>query len=227
MEANSLTKNKNIMKKLKIFILLLIYFLALILLGLAHSEGKPSGPEYYPLKEGHRWTYIVSRVDGKGKKFTQEVTVPGKDKYKGKEYIILQQKDKRGKVRSFCIKDNTGVYWKRLSGTSKFLVGGSSVFTKPIPILQFPLTVGTKWDWEGTLKVPLFVDKKIKMRCRVVAEEEIKVPAGTFRCLKIHIHQLRNKEVSDEYGWYAPGIGQIKYIGKELEKELMSYSLVK
>lgn len=214
------------MKKSKIFIILILYLVALILLGLAHSEEKPSGPDYYPLKKGHKWTYIVSRVDGKGKKFTQEVTVPGKDKYKGKEYTILEQQDKRGKVRSFCIKDTTGVYWKKIGASKKFTPEASSIFTPPIPILRLPLKAGTEWKWKGNLKIA-FINKKITMTCKVVAEEEIKVPAGKFKCLKIHIHQIRNEEVSNEYGWYAPGIGQIKYIGKELEKELVSYSLVK
>ena len=214
------------MKKLKIFILLITYFIALFLLGLAYSEEKPSGSNYYPLKKGDKWTYTVSRVDGKGKKFIQEVTVPGYDKYKKKQYIILQQKDKRGKVRSFCTKDNTGIYWKKIGASKKLTPEVSSVFTPPIPILRFPLEAGNQWNWKGNLKIA-FINKKIDMKCRVLAEEEITVPAGKFKCLKIHIHQLRNKEVSDEYAWYAPGIGQIKYIGKELQKELISYSVSK
>ncbi len=218
---------------LRIYLILIIYFLAFIGVSLLKAQQMPISSEanktpyaddYYPLKEGHKWKYIVYEVTGKGKKFYQEVTVSGTDNYKGKEYIILQQNDYRGKIRSFCIKDTTGIYWKKIGASKKITPEASSIFTPPISILIFPIKVGTEWNWEGTLKIAL-INKKIKMHCKVVGEEEIEVPAGKFKCIKIHIHQLRSDEVSDEYGWYAPGIGQIKYIGKELAKELVSYSL--
>lgn len=208
-------------------LLLAAFILIFFLSGMSKIvAAETAGADYYPLKQGDKWTYDVWRVDGKGKKFTQEVTVPGTDKYDNQNYIILKQKDHRGTVRSFCLKDATGVYWKKIGASKSFTPEASSIFNPPIPILIFPLKAGYKWDWEGTLKIA-FINKKIKMHCEVVAGEEIEVPAGKFKCLKIHIHQVRNEEVSDEYGWYAPGVGQVKYIGKELGKELLSYSVAK
>ncbi|MFH1783513.1 MAG: hypothetical protein ABH868_01240 [bacterium] len=205
----------------------LLIVLFLLISAFSHTNAaEPEGYDYYPLTFAMRWSYEVSQVDGKGKTFIQEVSVPGTDTYKKDQYIILEQKDKRGTIRSFVIKDKSGVYWKKIGASKTFTPEASSVFTPPIPLMKFPLKVGTAWNWEGNLKIA-FINKNINMRCEVVAEEEITVPAGTFKCLKIHIHQLRNKEESNEYSWYAPGIGQIKYIGKELQKELTAYSLPK
>jgi hypothetical protein len=213
------------MKQLKIFAFLIIFIAFFFLSALGKiAAAEPTGYDYYPLKQGDKWTYEVWQVDGKGKKFTQEVSIPGTDKYDDKEYVILKQKDTRGTIRSFCLKDATGVYWKKIGASKSYTPEVSSIFNPAIPILIFPLKAGSIWDWEGTLKIA-FMNKKIKMHCEVVGEEEIEVPAGKFKCLKIHIHQQRNEEISDEYGWYAPGVGQIKYIGKELGKQLVSYSV--
>lgn len=194
-----------------------------MLAGLLYA-GDDIRDNYYPLTKGDTWEYRVYEVNGKDKSFSQTVTVEGKEEYNGIKYDILQQKDKRGVVDSFCIKDKKGVFWKKISARKSYTPRASSVFTPQLPIMMFPLEVGAQWDWKGTLKIAM-INKNITMHCSVVAEEVIEVPAGRFKCIKIHIHQLRNKEVSDEYGWYSPGVGQVKYVGKELAKELVKYKL--
>ncbi len=194
-----------------------------MLAGLLYAGDDIRG-DYYPLIEGDTWEYTVYQVDGKGESFSQTVTVKGKEEYKGLQCNILQQKDKRGILNSYCIKDEKGVFWKKVSARKSYSPAASSVFIPQMPIMMFPLQVGARWDWKGKLKIAM-INKNITMHCTVEEEEVIEVPAGRFRCLKIHIHQLRNNEVSDEYGWYSPGVGQVKYVGKELAKELVKYKL--
>ncbi|MDD5354892.1 MAG: hypothetical protein PHF95_06860, partial [bacterium] len=132
---------------------------------------------------------------------------------------------KRGTVRAYVLRNEKGVFWKKIAASKSFTPEANSVFTPAIPIMMFPLAKDAKWDWEGKLKIA-WINKNIKMHCEILStDEEITVPAGTFKCVKIYIHQVRDNEPSDEYGWYAPGIGQIKYETKKTLKVLKSYNI--
>ena len=101
----------------------------------------------------------------------------------------------------------------------------SAIHEPAIPLFPFTLKKGYKLHWEGKLKIA-WVNKNIILDGEILWEEEITVPAGTFNCIKIHFHQERDKEITDEYAWYADGIGQVKYIGNVYVKELTSYDIV-
>ena len=178
---------------------------------LAAQAAEPKS--YYPLTPGSTWTYLITNHEDKDDTFDEAT------------YDILKQKDKRGIVRSFVVSNDKGIFWKKIGASKSFTPEASSVFTPEIPIMIFPLNQGSKWDWEGNLKIA-WINKHIKMHCEILSTaDEIKVPAGTFKCVKIHIHQERDQEISDEYGWYAPGIGQIKYETKKTLKILKNYSV--
>lgn len=67
------------------------------------------------------------------------------------------------------------------------------------------------------------IDRKIVFDGEVVGFEEVTVPAGKFRCIKLHYHEIRGKEVVDEDVWYAPNVGQVRYDGGEYVKELKEF----
>ena len=194
--------------------------------GLPLLPAQAASPgDYYPLTPGSTWTYLITNHEDKDDTFEQVATIDKPETYEKITYEILKQKDKRGIVRSFVLRNDKGVFWKKIGASKSFTPEAGSVFTPDLPIMVFPLAKGNKWDWEGTLKIA-WINKHIKMHCEVLADnDEITVPAGTFKCLKIHIHQERDKEISDEYGWYAAGIGQIKYETKKTLKVLKSYNV--
>lgn len=200
-------------------------FITFVLLGLSPVLWGAEKDDYYPLTPGSQWVYQITDYENKNDVFDQTATIELPETYGRVICGILKQKDKRGIVRAFVVKNEKGVFWKKIGASKSFTPEASSVFTPEIPIIMFPLAKGSKWDWEGKLKIA-WINKNIKMRCEVVSDnEELTVPAGTFKCVKIHIHQIRDDELSDEYGWYAPGIGQIQYQTRKTLKILKKYQI--
>lgn len=200
------------------FILMSFLFLPIICTSVEKTD-------YYPLTKGITWVYEVTNFEADNEKFEQAVSIERPETYEGKLYHILRQKDKRGIIRSFVQKNEEGVFWKKIGARKALTPEATTIFTPDLPIMFFPLKKGKSWDWEGTLKIA-WINKKIKMHCVILEDnEEVTVPAGMFHCVKIYIHQLRDNEVSEEYGWYAPDIGQIKYQTKRTLKILKSYKM--
>jgi hypothetical protein len=201
------------------------WLLTLVLLAVCASALAAEKDDHYPLSPGSQWVYQITDYENKNAVFDQTSTIEPPETYDKVLCSILKQKDKRGTVRAFVIKNEKGIFWKKIGASKSFTPEASSVFIPEIPIMMFPLAKNAKWDWEGKLKIA-WINKNIKMHCEILSvNEEITVPAGTFKCVKIFIHQVRDNEPSDEYGWYAPGIGQIKYETKRTLKVLKSYKV--
>ncbi|MDD5491685.1 MAG: hypothetical protein PHV60_03260 [bacterium] len=201
------------------------WLLTLALLAISAIAFGADKNDYYPLTTGSQWVYQITDHESKNDVFDQTATIDPPETYDKVPCSILKQKDKRGIVRAFVVKNEKGIFWKKIGASKSFTPEANSVFTPEIPIMMFPLVKDAKWDWEGKLKIA-WINQNIKMHCEILsANEEITVPAGTFRCVKIYIHQIRDNEPSDEYGWYAPGIGQIKYETKRTLKVLKSYQV--
>ncbi|MDD5131446.1 MAG: hypothetical protein PHH44_02170 [bacterium] len=201
------------------------WLLTLVLLATSAVATGAEKDDYYPLTPGSQWVYQITDHENKNDVFDQTATIEPAETYDKVSCSILKQKDKRGIVRAFVVKNEKGVFWKKIAASKSFTPEANSVFTPEIPIMMFPLAKDATWDWEGKLKIA-WINKNIKMHCEIMsANEEVTVPAGTFKCVKIYIHQIRDNEPSDEYGWYAPGIGQIKYETKRTLKVLKSYNI--
>ncbi len=199
--------------------------ITLVLLGLYITAWGADKDDYYPLTPGSQWVYEITDFENKMAIFEQTATIDPPEIYDKVACSILKQKDKRGTVRAYVIKNEKGIFWKKIAASKSFTPEANSVFTPEIPIMIFPLAKNAKWDWEGKLKIA-WINKNIKMHCEILSvNEKLTVPAGTFKCVKIYIHQVRDNEPSEEYGWYAPGIGQIKYQTKKTLKVLKSYNI--
>jgi hypothetical protein len=86
----------------------------------------------------------------------------------------------------------------------------------PDPIIDFPLTVGKKWEYE--FKSTSGEQYKRRSKYTVEAYEPVTVPAGTFQAFKITmitetIGSFKASE-KDQY-WYCP---EVKYIVKRIDK---------
>jgi len=95
------------------------------------------------------------------------------------------------------------------SSTSLYCVTGTGVYnygtityptTEAAYLLPLPLDVGDIWTIVENLT------------CEVIGEEEITVPAGTFRTLKVEVNIFGSSgaDQSDYYEWYADGVGLVK-----------------
>ena len=134
--------------------------------------------------------------------------------------MIMKQKDKLGTMREFLFKKDGGIFIYKLGLSKSYTPEIFSNFTPAIPRVIAPLTPGTTVKWEGRLKAAGVVNKAIKFSGEVVGWEDVKVPAGTFHCIKLFYDQYRGDEHVQEYAWYADGVGQVKYDGGQYVKEL-------
>jgi hypothetical protein len=187
--------------------------------------GALNSDSYFPLSKGFSWVYdTIKKTKKEPEKFEMKVVVEDEWKENGLSGMILTQKDKRGKMREFLVRDpEKGIFIYKL-GTGKTLTPEFwTKFTPPVPRVIYPLFPGTKVHWEGRLK-NIVMDKHIDFHGEVIGFEDIEVPAGKFHCIKLHYHELRDDEVVDESAWYAEGVGQVKYDGGQYVKELKSFS---
>jgi len=196
-----------------------------LLAGITHLAiaADVANDAFFPLSKGTAWVYNTIKKEKK-EPFEMKVVIEGPWKEGDASGMIMTQKDKRGTMRQFLLKNEKGIFIQKL-GLSKALTPEvNTQFTPAVPTLIFPLTPGTKVHWEGRLKVA-WVDKPIIFDGEVMGWEDISVPAGKFHCIKLHYHEKRGEDVIDEDAWYAEGVGQVKYDGGQYIKELKSYAI--
>jgi hypothetical protein len=99
---------------------------------------------------------------------------------------------------------------------------GTTMNSTPIIMLKVGARVGETWEHE--------VDAVIgKYTCKIIAEEELEVPAGKFKTIRVDTVGIlpTGKEVKLSH-WFAPGIGPVKMItntnGKDHTQVLKSFT---
>jgi len=98
----------------------------------------------------------------------------------------------------------------------------------PRQVLKNPLVAGEKWRWSGKTISQTDVTESNE----VVGLETVKVPAGTFRAMKVvsRVQEADSAVVTKTY-WYAEGVGLVKWMteGAQLKYgwELVDYSFKK
>lgn len=89
-------------------------------------------------------------------------------------------------------------------------------FSPGATFFRFPLTLGDKWNIQGSANVKMFLTAKIVTNVGVVGCEQVVTPAGTFDdCFKVelktHISALFVDMRQTAYQWLAPDVGPVKY----------------
>jgi len=200
-----------------IFIVCLLAILFSVSMSIAVDKN-----DYYPLTPGSEWVMQVTLLEDNSV-IEQKITIEKPEVYEGITYSVMKQIDPKNKWTALILKNEKGVYWRKLS-INKFITL-DSYFNPQAPYLQFPLTKGSKWEWQGVFVLPVS-DKKASMKLEIQNDaEEVTVPAGKFKCVKVHINKLTGDEADEETDWYAPGVGLVKLKSKKYLKELKSYNI--
>jgi hypothetical protein len=180
--------------------------------------------DYYPLTPGSEWVMQVA-VPEENNVTEQKITIERQEIFEGITYSVMKQIDPKNKYTVLVLKNDKGVYWRKLSLKKSFVPEMNSYFVPQAPYVRFPLTKGNKWEWNGIYSLP-WSDKKATMKFEVQNDtEEVTVPAGRFLCAKIHVIKYLDKDTDEETSWYAPGVGMVKYQTKKINKELKSYTI--
>jgi hypothetical protein len=163
---------------------------------------RPAGPIYAPIAVGDRLVYEAS-----GKEITEKVTT------------VTQE----GRARVVTI-ESTTTGPEAIGGTI-LLVAPDGLFhvamagpgAPPHCLIRLPASAGTKWDYKlGSVKGTSIV----------FGEEEVEVPAGTFKALRVDSEHPGPDGRTVRYSiWYVAGVGMVKTVcGADVTKVLKSFT---
>jgi len=160
------------------------------------------GSEYFPFDEKMELVFD-SNIGETTKQFRIE-----NDSFK-----VFNLADKFQYIQTFA-KLKNGVYLLRTEQNVDvlFLFSSRVNITYSTPALQLPnpLILGNEWKWEG-LQIKNGDTTTIVIKGKVVAEEEIIVPAGKYKTLKVEMFiKDSGGEFSTVQQWLAPNIGIVK-----------------
>jgi hypothetical protein len=94
------------------------------------------------------------------------------------------------------------------AGLTRVRSGGRAT-DPPMPVLKVPAKAGDAWEWEAKT-----ADGRPphKVKVKVVGEEEVEVPAGTFRAVRVEVEEEEWGRTTRSEAWYAPKVGLVKRV---------------
>ncbi len=174
------------------------------------------GTPLIPTKQGTTWDYKLTHEIGDTVKPTDakadaDKLVPSSVVYRiagmkeidGKQLLIFEM-DRAGAVMNtdLITVDARGILcWGRIN-----LDGTALEFDPPQTIIAASLQPGDTWDFDSEVD-----NFKVHQHYLVVGEEDVDVPAGTFRALHIHGEQ-KSPNLTTIDRWFVPGTGIVKEI---------------
>jgi hypothetical protein len=164
--------------------------LALIPVVLAPAAPVPKGADgpvlYYPTTVGTKWVY---QRDGSDELIRTTITA-------------AEEKD-GGAVLTIGLLtgDKANPYWKVFVSPKGLFSGDGGLDEQkfPNPLLKLPVKAGEKWEVPG------------KPTRTVVGAEEVEVPAGKFRAVRVESEGLTE--------WFAPNVGCVQTVARSANGE--------
>jgi len=190
------------MKKNRSLLPLVLLTLAPALLALA--EQPKASPDYFPLRVGDSWTY---RSTADGSEYTLKVL--GEEKQsdgsiRSQVEKLAGPKDSKVKIILWFSKAKG---WVLLHGERyPEHEGLEAKYEPPKQYLPSPLVPDTKWEWNGKD----YTQTPMREESRVAGSEEVTVPAGTFRAMKVVSQVTGSSAPVTKTYWYAEGVGLVK-----------------
>lgn len=156
---------------------------------------------YYPLKIGAAWTY-------RGDKHTLVSRVMRREQLGGIDCAVVEtERDKKPMATEHWLSTAEGLYWVGLERRR---------LSPPLRMLRLPPRAGDTWQTnlrDGREK------ERVQQAVLVVGEEEVTVPAGTYRAVTLQgeITQDGVRQRAMTY-WFAPGVGIVKMVIRQGEQ---------
>ncbi|MDQ6808972.1 MAG: hypothetical protein M3Z64_06040 [Verrucomicrobiota bacterium] len=169
--------------------------IAVLLLGAIVGRAEP----LVPSADGTTWRYAVNDEPGGPSEVT--VRIAGTEQFEGKTLLKFETlNDDAVKTRELIAVDERGVTCFARSGRDGIL----AKLEPPQLILPGALKVGGSFDVEGDL-----AGVKMQQHFTIAAEENVLVPAGSFRAFRLHCDASSLMKATVDR-WYVPGIGLVK-----------------
>jgi hypothetical protein len=175
------------------------------------QDKKPKKWNFYPLEVGNTWVYKVNFNEKEA-----QVTMRIADDEKMGGVTIARLTSPDAKLTDHLAQTEQGVFRYRSRGAD---------INPPFKLLPYPPTVGTAWTGKFSLakeKGEHFYEGKI------VAEEDVKVPAGEFKkALKVQLNLKEGAHEIDTTYWFVNNVGFVKQVflvsGSTVVLELESF----
>jgi hypothetical protein len=177
------------------------------------AKDAPAAPDYYPAVVGTVWVYDMD--NGNGQQVRRISDVEEKD---GARVVSIEERGTTGWFRMERAIVST-------SGVRIVEFGGFPV--EPYYSLKYPLKAGDTWDYE---RPSLGGVRGCSGTVTVLGEEEVKVPAGKFKAVKLE--RVIKTEGGEKLAkpekitvWFAEGVGRVKVSdSRGCELELKSFT---
>jgi uncharacterized protein DUF3108 len=176
-----------------------------LLLALAFSTGpEAAGESYLPLGKGHKWTYKTDYDEDT--LIVHEVTAS--EKVGETACLVVEHRSenaKESRIRTLRTE------WLALSDDGvkiHKIVRGRTEMAVEKPFFKLKSDLKKDDEWEGEAKAS---ENSAKHTYRVDQEEQVEVPAGKFKAIKVAFKiESGARHAAEGFEWYAKGVGMVK-----------------
>lgn len=177
---------------------------ACVLLAPASASTPPApGDTYYPLAKGNKWTYSTDYADDT--ELVHEVS--GTEKVGGVECFIVEHKTvgptlgTRMMRKEWLAADDDGTVIHKVSR-------GRSELEVVKPFFKIKHILRKDDEWKGQAKAE---ENAPHYSYLVMGEEEVEVPAGKYKAVKVHVKiESGSRHAAEGSEWYAKNVGIVK-----------------
>jgi hypothetical protein len=182
-----------------------LLFILGVLFLLATALAKPQGadpkkdakpaktPNYYPVEVDNVWHYKVT-ANGRDAKISTRIAKI--EDFNGEKFARLESPTVA--LTEHLSQTDKGVFRHRFNGAE---------VTPPFKLLPYPAKPGTKWQGEFAVEKD---QGKHKYSGEIQAEENIDVPAGKYKALRVVIKLEENGMMIETTYWFAKDVGFVK-----------------
>lgn len=160
-----------------------------MLLGLLLVAGLADDKDFFPTKKGTKWIYTAGDME-------ITVSVDGTEKVGDVECSILKREFPDTTTREFYSVTEKGVSLHKIEAQQTMEFKDNA-----IPRVRFGTKKGDTWEWKAEGQEGKYEN---------AGEEEITVPAGKYKTLKIVVNAKGGGSEYKITRWYASGVGLIK-----------------
>ncbi len=188
------------------------------------AECAPLSGSYMPLSLGSWWRYRVLdpgtlRPEPVEKTIRLDRRGDAGGMLRGDDAVRLFRNDADGTADRWLTRRGDAVVW--LHDEWRDTAGGTTraIYYQPHRLRVDDgcphRTPGARWT-QAYVKVERTPDRAVSSSYRVedwlveAVDEEVTVPAGTFRCLRLRRRNVCAGEFTDSTYWFAPGVGKVK-----------------
>ena len=165
------------------------------------SGSSSTSNDYFPLHVGDSWKYRSTTADGKQSEFS--IKVLSEEKENGNPMFLVETVSTFQPIHDWYSKPQGWVLMQR----QEYMKTGMKAEYQPTrQFLKNPLTSGDSWQWKGKGMMGVDIDESNE----VAGPENVSVPAGNFKAMKVTTKVVQGGAPVTKTYWYAPGVGMVK-----------------